>query len=379
MSDDRWGMKAVGITPRKAHAARLLNLRIPSLDEIPGGRGVLVQVLQVGMDGTDKALYLGECGTAPEGAAFLIPGHECLGKVVDVGPNGTEFEPGDYVVVTVRRPGGSIYDQIGAPDLTTDDACHERGINLAHGFLVEYYVEDPRYLVGVPPALKEVAVLAEPMSIVQKGVLQAYELQRRLKVWQPRRAAVTGTGSIGLLATLALRLRGLEVTAFDRTPRPNLNASLAEMLGARYVSTREMHLADAAAKRGPFDLIFEATGFSHTVFEVAQTLAANGVLILSSLTPGTRRTEVESDRFNQAFVLGNKIMFGTVSARRDHFEAALVDFAQAQIIWPGWLDRLLTHPVRGLEDYGALFGSLFVASDAIKVYLIVHDEGHYDL
>ena len=69
-------------------------------------------------------------------------------------------------------------------------------------------------------------------------------------------------------------------------------------------------------------------------------------------------------------------MLGTVGAHRRHFEAAIADFARAEITWPGWLERLLTHPVRGLENYRDLFGHLFVAGDAIKVYMIVHQEVH---
>jgi glucose 1-dehydrogenase len=49
-----------------------------------------------------------------------------------------------------------------------------------------------------------------------------------------------GAGIIGLLATLALRLRGIEVTTFGLIPRPYFNSDLAEALGTRYISTCEM-------------------------------------------------------------------------------------------------------------------------------------------
>jgi len=346
---------------------------MPQLDEVPEGRGVLVQVLQVGVDGTDKELYLGEYGAAPDGYDFLVIGHESFGQVVEVGPNVTGVAPGDYVVATVRRPGGSIYDRIGTYDMTTDDTYCERGINLLHGFLTEYYVEDPDYLVSVPAGLKHIGVLLEPMSIVEKGLEQAYEIQRRLKVWQPRQAAVMGAGTIGLLAALGLRLRGLEVTSFARTPKPNLNASLVEKIGTRYLSTREISVAEASEEFGPFDLIFEATGYSPLVFEAAHALAVNGILILSSVTGGDRKTEVESDRLNLEFVLGNKVMFGTVNAHRGYFEIGVADFAKAEAIWPGWLSKLLTHPIRGLDNYKELFSALSEARDAIKVYMIVSE------
>ena len=364
-------MKAIGITPGQPRTARLVDLPMPRLEDVSAGRGVLVRVLQVGVDGTDKELYLGEYGAAPDGYDFLVIGHESLGEIVEVGSGVTGLTPGDCVVATVRRPGSSIYDRIGTYDMTTDDSYCERGINLMHGFLTEFYVEDPEYLVAVPPGLIHVGVLTEPMSIVEKGVEQAYEIQRRLKVWRPRRAAVMGAGTVGLLAAVALRLRGLDVTAFARTPPPSLNASLMEEIGARYVSTRALSVAEAAEAYGPFDLVFEATGYSPIAFEAAHTLAKNGILVLASVTGGDRRTEVESDRLNLEFVLGNKVMFGTVNAHRGHFEGAIANFATAEVTWPGWLPKLLTHTIRGVEKHEELFQTLFEAQGTIKIVVIV--------
>ena len=82
---------------------------------------MLVKVLRVGVDGTDKEINAGEYGASPPGYDFLTIGHESFGQVVEVGPNVHELRPGDYVVATVRRPGSSIYDRVGAYDMTTDD------------------------------------------------------------------------------------------------------------------------------------------------------------------------------------------------------------------------------------------------------------------
>src|SRR5207237_10339687 len=145
-----------------------------------------------------------------EGLRFSGHVQRRIGWVEEVGPNVSELKPGDYVVATVRRPGKSIYDLIGASDMTTDDTYYERGINLLHGFLTEFYVDDAEYIVKIPRGLRDVGVLLEPFTVVQKGITQAYEIQRRLRVWRPRKAAVMGAGTIGLLATLSLRLRGIE-------------------------------------------------------------------------------------------------------------------------------------------------------------------------
>jgi threonine dehydrogenase-like Zn-dependent dehydrogenase len=341
---------------------------MPSVRDIGGGRGVLVKVLRVGVDGTDKEINAAEYGAAPDGCGFLVVGHESFGRVEQVGSNVTELQPGDYVVATVRRPGTSIYDLIGNSDLTTDDVYFERGINRRHGYLTEYYVEDAEYIVKIPVALKDVAVLLEPLTIVQKAVAQAFEIQRRLHVWRPKRVAVMGAGTIGLLAALTLRLRGLDVTAFARTAKPNLNADLIERIGARYVATGETSEPASSSRYGPFDLILEATGFSPMVFESLPALAKNGVMVLVSVTAGDRRIEVPADRINLEFVLGNKVMVGTVNAGREHFESGARDMAQCEVHYPGWLNRLLTHPVKGLENYAQLYQTLTGVRGAIKVY-----------
>jgi threonine dehydrogenase-like Zn-dependent dehydrogenase len=361
-------MKGIAVYPGKPESVHLADLPKPSLDEVPGGRGVLVKVLRCGVDGTDKEINAGEYGTAPPGDDFLVVGHENFGCVEAVGPNVTEFAPGDYVVATVRRPGSSLYDRIGTYDVTTDDTYFEHGISRRHGFLTEFYADDPEYIVKVPAGLKDVAVLLEPLTVAEKGIAQAYEIQRRLRVWRPRRAAVLGAGTIGLFATLILRLRGIEVTTFGRTPKPYRNAELLEGIGARYETTTDLPVTRAAGKYGPFDLIFEATGFSPVVFECMEALGKNGVLVLSSVTGGNRRVEVPADRINLGFVLGNKVMVGTVNANREYFEMGVKDMAQAQAEYPGWLAELLTHPVRGLENYRQLFDTLSTGRGAIKVF-----------
>lgn len=361
-------MKAVAVRPGVPHSIHLREVPVPSLDAIPDGRGVLVKVLRVGVDGTDKEIDAAEYGAAPEGDDYLIIGHESFGVVEAVGPGVTELAPGDYVVASVRRPGASVYDRVGLQDVTTDDTYFERGINLRHGFLAEYYADSADFLVRIPGGLRDVGVLMEPTSVAEKAINQAYEIQRRLRVWQPRRALVLGSGTLGLLASVILRLRGLEVVTMGRTARPYRNADLLEAIGARYLSTADVSVRDTSAAHGPFDLIIEGTGFSPLVFEAMDVLAKNGVLVMVSVTGGTRTAEVPADRINLGFVLGNKVAVGSVNASRADFERGVQDLATAELAYPGWLSQLLTHPVRGLERYGELLETLTSGKDVIKVY-----------
>lgn len=364
-------MKAIAVRPGTPNSIHMAELPKPRVSDIPDGRGVLVKVLKVGVDATDREINDALYGNPPPGCDFLVLGHESFGKVVEVGPKVRNLKPGDYVTCTVRRPGGSIYDQIGRSDITSEEEYFERGINLLHGFLTEYYVEDMEFVVRMPVGLKHLHVLAEPMSCAAKAVEQAFEAQKRLQVWRPRVAYVTGAGQIGILATLILRLRGLEVYTLARTPKPSLKAEIVEALGATYISTRETSLQELAKRVGKADLIIEATGSSEVAFESMQVLGHNGVIVWTSITGGQRRVEVPSDLVNLNWVLGNKLLVGSVNANVRHFEAGIADLALGEVTYPGVLERILTHPVDGLDNYSEMMRLLVDDNAALKVYMNV--------
>jgi hypothetical protein len=100
-------------------------------------------------------------------------------------------------------------------------------------------------------------------------------------------------------------------------------------------------------------------------------LAKNGVLVLASITGGDRKAEIESDRINQGFVLGNKVMVGIVNASPNDFRTGVDDLIKAEAAFPGWLGKLLTTPIRGLENYEAMIRALTEDRDAIKVFVEV--------
>ncbi|MGH7129209.1 MAG: glucose dehydrogenase, partial [Planctomycetaceae bacterium] len=292
----------------------------------------------------------------------------------EVGRHVTHVRPGDYVTCTVRRPGSSIYDQIGRSDITSEETYYERGINLLHGFLTEYFVDDAEFIVKMPVGLKHLHVLAEPMSCAAKAVEQAFLAQTRLQVWHPRLAFVMGAGQIGLLATLILRLRGLEVYTMARTRKPCLKAEIAEGYGAEYVSTADVPLSKLIQRVGRPDLIVEATGSSEVAFEAMQVLGHNGAIVWTSITGGQRRIEVPGDHINLNWVLGNKMLIGSVNANFRHFESGIADLALGEVAYPGVTERILTTPVDGLDEYREMMRLLVEEKGALKVYVNVAEE-----
>jgi threonine dehydrogenase-like Zn-dependent dehydrogenase len=369
-------MKAIAVIPKQANSVHLVEMDKPKVSDVPNGRGVLVEVLRVGACGTDREINNAEYGVAPPGSEFLVLGHENFGRIAEIGEKVTEFAVGDYVVASVRRPGKSFYDQIGEQDFTLDEEYYERGISRLHGYMAEFYVESADFLVKIPPEIADIAVLLEPLSIIEKGIWQAYIIQERLKIWKPRSAAVFGTGTVGLLAAMAFRVRGIEVHGFGRNPREGyLNAELLEAIGATYDSTVDVSPVDSMKKYGGYDLVFECTGFSPLVFDAMQILNKNGVLILSSVTGGDRKIDaVPSDKINQQFVLGNRVMVGTVNAAREHFELGVRDLALSESMYVGWLKRMLTPKVEGLENFAQIFDILNNSAkyNSIKAYFEVN-------
>ncbi|RIK80998.1 MAG: glucose dehydrogenase [Planctomycetota bacterium] len=376
-------MKAVAVTPRKPDSVHLAELPPPSLDDVVrlrGGReghGVLMKVLKVGVDATDREINEGLYGNAPPGFDFLVLGHEFFGRVEAVGPKVTHVVPGDFVTCTVRRPGESIYDQIGTNDMTSEEVYYERGINLLHGYLTERVVDDAEFVVKMPKSLRHLHVLAEPMSCAAKAVQQAFEAQRRLKVWHPQRAFVQGAGQIGLLTTLILRLRGIEVYTLAwskvRNP-PSLKQQIVEGFGAHYVSLQETKIDEFAQKVGKPDLIVDATGNSEAAFRAMRALAHNGVLVWTSITGGNEETTIPSDKINIEWVLGNKLLVGSVNGNRHHFAAGIADLTLGEEMYPGVIKRILTHPVDGLDNYREMMRLLVEDKTALKVFVNVAEE-----
>ena len=78
-------MKAIAVLPGQPNSIHLRTVRPPHLRDIPNDRGVLIQVLRVGVDGTDKEINAAEYGQAPPGEDFLVTAHECFGQVLEVG------------------------------------------------------------------------------------------------------------------------------------------------------------------------------------------------------------------------------------------------------------------------------------------------------
>ena len=328
-------MKAGVVTPGLQNSARLVEMAVPS----PEHGEVIVKVREVGIDGTDIEINRGKYGEAPPGQDFLVLGHEALGEIED--PGTSKFSRGELVVPIVRRPDDCVNCRNGQSDMCIKGNYRESGIKGAHGFIREYFAEDPSFLVKVPHESKNVVVLTEPMSIATKGMEQAIEFHNR-SANPINIAVVLGAGPLGLLTTALLKLHDYSTYTLDIVPRSSLKAQLVESIGANYLDGNESPVVSLPDKIGNLDLIMEATGNSTVAFQAMSALGINGVLCLMGVSTGQKPLEVNASCLNMRMVLGNKMVFGTVSSNRGHFERSVQALANMEQKWPGWLSRLIT-------------------------------------
>jgi len=303
-------------------------------------------MLRVGVCGTDREVMLHGLGGPrglPAGFDYLVMGHEAVGRVVEVGSQAEGLNVGDLVVPTVRRACGEcVACAVGQADLCYTGRIKERGIVGLHGFISERIVDRAEHLVRVPPQLQAVAPLVESLTTPEKALRRIGNARAHLPDPTIRRALVTGSGPIALLAVMAVRLRGLETVVLARQPADGLQARLATQVGATYVELASIDLLDPQAKLGGFDVVIEATGAAEMSVGMIGALANNGVLDLVG-GPSDRRPVPIQARALGAMVGRNLTVLGSVNANPDDWRQAVADLTQMTTSFPGVVEALITH------------------------------------
>jgi threonine dehydrogenase-like Zn-dependent dehydrogenase len=322
-------MHAVTLRPREAGSQRLDQVPEPSPDQ----GSILVRALAVGICGTDRELVQGRYGEAQPGRERLVLGHESLGRVLSA-PAQSGFAAGDLVVGVVRHPDPVPCENcaVGEWDMCRNGLFTERGIRQADGFCAQEWRSSPGFTVRVNPGLGLTAVLLEPASVVAKAWEHIERIGQRAH-WAPRRALVTGAGPVGLMAAMIGVQRGLEVHVMDRN-RDGPKPKLVRDLGAAY--------HDQFPALAP-DVVIECTGVPQVIARAVESGAPGSVVCLAGLGGGQQDAALDAAKLNEAFVLGNRVVLGTVNANLRHYHAAADALGRAS---RAWLERIITRRVR---------------------------------
>ena len=146
---------------------------------------------------------------------------------------------------------------------------------------------------------------------------------------------------------------------FDRVaagPKP----ALAAALGATY------HHGPVGRLGLRPDVVLECAGAGELVVELAPRLAPAGVMCLIGVSSGPHLRPVNMNQVTGSMVLGNAVIFGTVSAARRHYEQAVEALSQAD---PAWLGGLISRRVplsRWPEGLARTPGDVKVVVDLTK-------------
>jgi threonine dehydrogenase-like Zn-dependent dehydrogenase len=288
---------------------RLVELDIPE-PSIARPDQVLFRVEEVGVCGTDRELAAFHQGYPPPGESYLVLGHEARGRVIETGAAVTSLRAGDCVVPMIRRacsPPCSCCARRRS-DLCVTGKYTERGIFGLHGYFCRMAEDAEQDLVAVPEASAEFAVLAEPLSVVEKAISTAL----RLREEPPATAGVLGAGPVGLLAAMTLRARGLDVWLHSLEPPDHPRARLAERMGARYTQSLDWKV----------DLVVEATGSAEASFAALRCLRPLGVCAVLGAAQGAGNVSFRD------LVVGNRIVFGSVNSSPESFALAVADLGR---------------------------------------------------
>ena len=308
-------MKAIAITVGKG-GARLVDRPEPS---IQAADEIKLRILRVGICGTDREEVEGGRALAAAGSNELVIGHEMLGQVVETGAAVRRLKAGDYAVFTVRRGCSKCLPcTMLRPDMCRTGQYRERGIWGLDGYQAEYVVDSERWAVRVPAELADVAVLAEPMSVVEKAIDEAVAIQR------------------------------------GRLPDTLASPQWLAQIGGHYIDGRQVDARHVEEKVGAMDFVLEATGVPRLSFNLLDALAPDGALALTGIPGGERPTDIPGAELVREAVLRNLLLFGSVNAARDHFQMGIEDLALARLRWPGQVARLITHRHKFSEAPGAL-------------------------
>jgi threonine dehydrogenase-like Zn-dependent dehydrogenase len=234
---------------------------------------------------------------------------------------------------------------------------------MKHGYMTELYVEDERYLTPVPPELRDVAVLVEPLTVAEKGLEQVWQIQKRLP-WVKQNApanaqgtgltaVVLGAGPVGILGAMTLLRHGFKTFVYSRSKKPNPKAQLVESFGATYISSETTPVEALMEQVGNIDLVYEAVGVSSISYDVLKVLGLNGIFVFTGIPAPGPANSVDTDMLMRNMVLKNQVAVGTVNAGPQAFTDAIADLGIFKERWPSALKSLITGRYK-LENYKEL-------------------------
>ncbi len=237
---------------------------------------VAIEILYSGICHSDLHTVNGDWG--PQ-AYPLVPGHEIIGQVIEVGPAVKNYKVGDKVGVGCMVDSCQECDQCqgheeqfcragmtptyGAPDRISGE--------ITQGGYSKHIVVREEFVVRVPNALD----MAKAAPILCAGIT-TYSPLRSWDVKEGTRVGVIGLGGLGHMAVKLAVAMGAEVTVISRSDDKEQDA---KAIGAKGILVSKDDDAMAAAGSS-FDFILDTVPVKHDVSIYTPLLDVNGSLVI---------------------------------------------------------------------------------------------------
>ena len=222
---------------------------------------VAIEILYSGICHSDLHTVNGDWGPQPYP---LVPGHEIVGRVLEVGPDVTAYKAGDHVAVGCMVDSCQDCDQChnheeqycrngmtptyGAPDRISGETTQ--------GGYSKHIVVREDFVLSVPDALD----LSKAAPILCAGIT-TYSPLRTWNVGKGSRVGVIGLGGLGHMAVKLAVAMGADVTVLSRSTSKE---DEAKAIGAKGILASTD--ADAMEKAGAsIDLIIDTVPVKHDV------------------------------------------------------------------------------------------------------------------
>lgn len=218
-------MKSVVIT--KPHEYQVIDVPIPKV----GDDEVLIQMKAAGVCGSDFHIFHGKnpCSSYP-----LVPGHENVGIVSQVGKNVSKIKVGDHVVVDLVITCGECYQcRHGRKNVCENVLVRGSGTD---GGWREYFTAPEKDVYVIDPKLPfKDAALIEPFAI-------GGHCCKRGRVTAEDRVLILGTGTIGSIILQTCKMIGAMVICADINPD---TLKRAQKYGADYaINSKQENLVE---------------------------------------------------------------------------------------------------------------------------------------
>ncbi|RQS40900.1 NAD(P)-dependent alcohol dehydrogenase [Burkholderia sp. Bp8990] len=244
--------------------------RAPRLDD------VVIDVLYCGVCHTDLHLARNHGGftTYP-----IVPGHEIIGRVRQVGTGVSRFKAGDMVGVGCMvdscqhcNPCLKGWEQDCVEGATfTYNSTDRQDRSVTYGGYSDLIVVRDKFVLSLPDGLDP----AGAAPLLCAGITTWSPLHR-WNVGKDSKVAVIGLGGLGHMALKLAKALGADVSLFTRSAGKEEDAF---RLGADHVVlSSDPKQMKAVADR--FDVIIDTVPYDHDVNPYMPTLALEGVLVL---------------------------------------------------------------------------------------------------